>query len=105
MTKQSDAAFEFRNKRKLNKKAVELTFNVIAVMILVLLVLGILAYAFLKFSGNFTLGAGSCAAKAGKCVADNEQCNSINETMLLLDDCKKKGDASFKEGRCCISLT
>lgn len=79
-----------------------LSFNVIIFMVIALLVLAVLIFVITRYSGRFITGTESCTAKGGECAHTREdgKC-SLNESVLLLDECKTESD---EQGKCCIPL-
>ena len=73
----------------------------IIIAVLVLLVLGILAYFLIQGAGRFTRGVGECKEKGGECLPSCQPANQIQ----LFRGCyvQEGGEDVYKEDNvCCI---
>lgn len=84
---------------KFSKKAQGLPMQTIIIAVLVLLVLGIMAFILIKGTGRFTRGVGECESRQGKC---EESCPS-SHPIQVFKGCYKE-ETYIEKNFCCIGV-
>lgn len=90
----------------MNKKAIELSLNVIIIAIIGLLVLLVVSAIFLSRAGVFSTQSSSCEIKGGTCAIACGSADYKTQTKTLQDStincpATKSGDAQV----CCLPVT
>lgn len=85
----------------MNKKAIELSMNLIIITVIALLVLVVVIYIFGSRSSQFSTGLSDCATKQGSCVLSSSSCPG---PIISGTSCEKdsKGEPTGKV--CCVKI-